>query len=83
MLLRNLNTKVHLSNLRQRLIPSAHLLQMRCVVALQLSEQIGTASLHGQEEEVQEIEEWETGIYTEIRGLAGNFLHSEICVGLA
>ena len=53
---RDLDTKVHLADRRQRIVPASDLLDIGCVMPGQLLVQIWTTSLHSQQEQAEEVE---------------------------
>lgn len=67
--------------MRQRLVPDPHFLDILCVMALQLLEQIRRTSLYGKEKQPQEVEQWKARVDAQIRRRGADFLHAETGVG--
>ena len=74
---RPLDAEVHLGDHLQRLVPRPNFRNMRCVLVLQLLEQIGASSLHCKKEQAKEIQEWKAGEDTDIQTVAADILDSK------
>ena len=74
---RNADPKIHLANLRQRVVPNAHLLNIRRVMSRQLLVQIRAPPLHSQQQQTEEVEEGERRVHAHVGGGAADFLQRE------
>lgn len=74
---RLLNAKVHLSNHLQGLRPRLRLVYLRRILGNQALVDFGSASLDGQEQQAQEVEQRQAGEDSNVGSVAGDILNAE------
>lgn len=78
---RDLDGKVLLTNLRQGIIPEADFFNLCCVVSSQVTEEIRTPALDGQQQQADKVDQRQRREDTGIRAGTADILHTQLGVG--